>query len=466
MTYLIEGHIFILKKNGVIVKMNWLRLEETSVLTLLYIIFLLLFLGFGLLKPIQAAPGDLDKSFSKGGMIRYPRPRADISDIAIQSDGKIILAGSALAGSHSAFALFRYKPNGSLDASFGADGKVITIFGDSRDFASAIAIQADGKIVAAGTKQAVNENSRAGKGTDFALARYNPDGSLDVTFGNNGKITTDISSSLDYAADLAIQSDGKLIVAGTFFIKDSMDKTKSYDFALVRYNTDGGLDASFGDAGKVAIPITKGKGIASTIAIQADGKIIVGGQTPLIDANWDFALARYNANGSLDTTFGHAGIVTTDFNGHHDYIDSINTVAIQEDGKILAVGQSYNPSTKKDFAIARYNANGSLDTTFGTNGKVTTDIAGDDDKASGLTIQKDKKIIVVGSTLHDSSYNFGIVRYNPDGSLDKTFGKGGKVTINFNLRSEGAATVIPQPDNKILVLGYSRYSICLARYQN
>jgi uncharacterized delta-60 repeat protein len=223
-----------------------------------------------------------------------------------------------------------------LDTTLGTNGKVTTAIG-GQDFATAVAIQSDGKIVVAGY-------SLNGANDDFALARYNTDGSLDTTFDTDGKVTTAIGASVDRASAVAIQSDGKILVAG--FSSDGF----STDFALARYNADGSLDTTFSSDGKVTTAIGASYDYASAMAIQSNGKIVVAGSA-LINYTDDFALARYNADGSLDTTFQIAGKATTAIRSD----DSAHAVAIQSDGKIVVVGETWGGSpSNSDFALVRY----------------------------------------------------------------------------------------------------------------
>src|SRR5947199_876603 len=205
--------------------------------------------------------------------------------------------------------------DGDLDPTFGTDGKVLTDFDHSTDIADAVAIQADGKSVVVGTTYINNDFS----GEDFAVARYNPDGTLDKTFGVGGKVQTDFPGLAAVASSVVIQPDGKIVVAGGAFPLF----TFLGDFKVVRYNPNGSLDTSFGDGGIVTTTFPEGS-YAFALALQSDGKIIAAG-TVFVDFNpgdmsdTDFALARYNPDGSLDRTFGNGGNGTTDFFGNEDY---------------------------------------------------------------------------------------------------------------------------------------------------
>ena len=284
--------------------------------------------------------------------------------------------------------------NGSLDTTFGIGGKVTTAIGTSNDIATSVAIQSDGKIVAAGY-------SWNGSNDDFALARYNVDGSLDTSFGIGGKVTTAIGTSEDGAFSVAIQSNGKIVAAGVSFNEDK------YHFALARYNVDGSLDTSFGIGGMVTTAIGSALSYALSVAIQGDGKIVAVGHS-YNEGRSDFALVRYNVDGSLDTSFGLGGIVTTAIGS----ADSIAySVAIQGNGKIVAVGHSWNESDS-DFALARYNVDGSLDATFGIGGIVTTTFGTSEDGAFSVAIQSDGKIVAAGYSWNGSNDDFALARYN------------------------------------------------------
>ncbi len=342
---------------------------------------------------------DMSKGFGEDSFSLYGKVTTDFGDrdhgnsVVMQSDGKILVAGYASIGSSDDFALARYNADGTLDTMFSDDGKEVTDFGGD-DYGESVVMQSDGKILVAGY-------ASIGSSNDFALARYNADGTLDTTFSGDGKVTTDFGG-YDHGLSVVMQSDGKIIVAGF------ASSGNIYDFALARYNTDGSLDTTFSDDGKVT---TDFAGIGYSVVIQGDGKIIVAGST-FNDSSYDFALARYNSDGSLDTTFSGDGKVSTDFGGGDDHGQS---VVMQPDGKIIVAGFAFNGSG--DFVIARYNADGSLDTTFSDDGKVVTDFGGDD-YGESMVMQPDGKIVVAGASDNVSSDGFALARFNSDGSLD------------------------------------------------
>ncbi|MFQ5922276.1 MAG: LamG-like jellyroll fold domain-containing protein, partial [Anaerolineales bacterium] len=287
----------------------------------------------------------------------------------------------------------------SLDTTFGGVGYVTTDFGTGSDHANGVAIQADGKIVVVG-------HMNNGTNDDFAVARYNIDGSLDTTFDGDGMVTTDLFASQDRARDVDIQSDGKIIVVG----QEGPSATR--DFALARYNTDGSLDTSFDTDGKVTTDFFGFGDQGREIAIQSDGKIVLVGRIHN-GVNEDFGVARYNTDGSLDTTFDGDGRVTTDINGE----DRGEAVSLQTDGKIIAAGNT-NFAINGDFALVRYNTDGSLDTSFDGDGIATIDVGGLSDDGEAVAVQPDGKIVIVGHAMNATDDDVALARYNPDGSLD------------------------------------------------
>jgi uncharacterized delta-60 repeat protein len=386
--------------------------------------------------------GSLDLSFSGDGKqtTDFGGRHTWASAVALQANGKIVAVGRApeVSGVNGDFALARYNPNGTLDTSFSGDGKQTTDFGAS-DGASGVAVQADGRIVTVGF--AISEAGEA----DFALARYNPNGNLDTAFSGDGTRRTDFGGGSDQANGVALQANGKIVAVG-------VGGSGSGSFAIARYNSNGSLDTSFSGDGKRWADFADG-GEATGVVLQANGKIVsVGG-----DGNYEFALARFNPNGSLDTTFSGDGKQTTDFGGE----DEAKAVALQAGGKLIAVGDGGNV----DFALARYNPNGSLDSSFSIDGKQTTAFGGVDE-AKGVAIQANGKIVVVGCPC-DGPGDFQIARYNPSGSLDTSFSGDGRQTTDFG-GFDRATAVAVQADGKIVVVGYAvgaySSSFALARY--
>jgi uncharacterized delta-60 repeat protein len=341
--------------------------------------------------------------------------------------------------------------DGDLDPTFGTDGKVLTDFDHSTDIANAVAIQADGKLVVVGTTYQDNDFSDE----DFAVARYNPDGTLDKTFGTGGKVQTDFLGLAAVASSVVVQPDGKIVVAGGAFLLF----TFAGDFKVARYNPDGSLDTSFGDGGIVTTTFPEGS-YAFDVALQADGKIIAAGTVfldfnPGESSNTDFALARYNPDGTPDATFGNGGQVSTDFLGLEDDAFSI---LIQLDGKIVAVGSANDPATFYDFAAVRYLSNGTLDTTFGVAGKVHTDFGDQNfDRARSAALQPDGRIVAAGFAISQNGgvQNFAVARYTSNGVLDTSFGADGITQIDFGSCCQSANKVLLQPNGEIITIGYA-----------
>lgn len=287
--------------------------------------------------------GSLDFTFGSGGKVITNVSGGDeaAEDVAIQPDGKIVVAGheGSLSGL-SNFVVARYNPNGSLDATFGSGGAVKTPFLRTMVAALAIALQPDGKIIAAGTGL-LNLEPGGGLFNVSVMTRYNPDGSLDQTFGMGGRVTTNGSG----IGDLALQPDGKIVAAAGF------------SFLILRLNTDGSPDMTFGSGGQVDNPPLGGVAMTSNgVAIQADGKIVcVGGAVTPPSHNVDFGVVRLNTNGTVDATFGAGGVAKVDLGNE----EAAQDVAIQLNGRIVVSGTS-----NSRFAVARFNSNGAFDNTF------------------------------------------------------------------------------------------------------
>jgi uncharacterized delta-60 repeat protein len=373
-----------------------------------------------------STPSQLDLTFGTGGIVTSDLGAGDYAyTLAIQDDGKIIAAGTSdpTAQYGNEFALVRYNTNGSLDSTFGSGGKIATQ--SDIDYARALLIQADGKILVIG--QAT---------WDYGVARFNQNGSFDGTFGNGGVVKADVGI-YDYPWAAALQADGKIVVAGT-------SGGSNLDFAVIRYNSDGSLDSTFGNSGKVVSSVNSFDDWARAVSIQTDGKIVVAGYCSN-GADFDFCAVRYNANGGLDTTFGSLGKVLTNFGSQSN--DTAWDMTIQSDGKIVLVGSCNNDI----FSAARYNADGSLDADFGTNGILTTAIR-DMDIAQSVAVQTNGKIVVAGKSWKDSFYDFAVVRYNSDGSIDTSFG-GGEITTGIGSFDDEAYAVVLQADGKIVAAG-------------
>ena len=402
----------------------------------------------------QGAAGDLDQTFGRGGKIATDfNGTTDIAyAIALQPDGKIVVAGTTYANndySDEDFAVVRYNLNGTRDTTFGVQGKVTTDFPGLAAVPSAVVIQPDGKILVAGG--AFPLFTFLG---DIALVRYNANGSLDASFGHGGIVRTRFSAGGSYAFAVTLLSNGKIIIAGTVFVDFSTDDSSNTDFALVRYNSNGVIDSTFGNGGGVITDFDGFNDDAHAILIQSDGKIVAVGSAKNPAHYYDFALARYLPNGALDATFGAAGKVRTDFGNSN--LDIAYCAALQPNGKIIAAGTAtLNDASYGDFAIARYNQNGTLDTNFSQDGKVTIDFGSILQIAYSVLVQTDGKIVTVGYPNSESSdSDFLLARCNRNGSLDSTFGVGGKVRTSFGDLNDGANAAVLQPDGKIVAAGF------------
>lgn len=398
---------------------------------------------------VQAAAGDLDPSFGSGGKVTtdFLEGSDQANSLAIQPDGKIVAVGTTASNATAGdFAVARYNKDGGLDSSFGAGGRLaMNFFGTgSPDSASSVAIQSDGKIVIGG--------STSFSRSTFALIRLNTDGSLDSTFGIGGKVSTDFLPFDSGINGIALQPDGKIVAAG---FRATFTQNSS-NFALARYNADGSLDATFGSGGKVTTDFLGLADVANAVAIQPDGKIIAVGYdnvTSFAQFLFDFALARYNSDGSLDSSFGSGGKVTTNFFGSYD---EARAIVLQPDGKLVVAGAASNPRLNSfvDFGLVRYNSDGSLDATFGTNGKVITDFGSEFDDAWALALQPDGRLVAAGGS-EDSRErtDFALARYNANGTLDATFGSGGRTRTDFSGFDDFARAVDLQADGKIVAAG-------------
>ena len=344
--------------------------------------------------------GSPDATFGAGGQVITPVGAGASTDsaygVAVRPDGKIVAAGFANAGVD--FAAVRYNPDGSLDQSFGGDGKVITDLGSNSDYAVDVAVRGEYTILAGRTQ--------TGSNLDFAMVRYDNGGTPDPGFGTGGVVETDLFGSDDFGEDIAVEPGGKIVFAGS--ARDPNNAAAGDDFALARYNADGTLDSAFGSGGKARVHFGSGNDNAYAVGVQEDGKIVVGGKAST-GSGEDFALARFRTNGSLDGEFDFDGKLTTDFGGAGDWLWDL---AVQDDGKTIVAGTSGNSSGGANFAVVRYNPDGSLDTSFDHDGRTQTDFFGFSDEARSVALQDDGKIVAAGMTYNpNAGGNFALARY-------------------------------------------------------
>jgi uncharacterized delta-60 repeat protein len=394
--------------------------------------------------------GVLDPTFGSAGTVTTSFAKSTEADaLVIQPDGKIVAAGSIEVPSSLTtgyFTLARYNPDGSLDTSFGSKGAVTTQIG-SRSFANALALQPDGKILEAGLAE-----TKAGNA--IVILRYNSDGSLDKTFGQKGMVTTIIAQGSEAdSLDLeTVNGVTKIVAAGDVYL----GSTGHWVVGLARYNLDGTLDTSFGSGGEVVTSIPTQNSFGQGSLVQGDGKIVVAGNADVGGgSSRDYALARFNTDGRLDATFGSGGIVYTAIGTNAEAL----ALVLQSNGDIVAAGDSAQTGNSYEFTLARYTSSGALDSTFGNGGIVVTPQAS---SLNGVAIQpSDGKIIAVGGSLNGSPGSSVLARYNTDGTLDATFGSSGLVTGTFG---QGDMAVALQSDGKIVTTAVNNGNFGLARY--
>jgi uncharacterized delta-60 repeat protein len=386
--------------------------------------------------------GTLDTTFGNAGVVGFDfAGQSSAQAVAIQPDGRIIAAGDAWTAPES-FALVRYNTDGSLDPSFGSFGRVATVVGLGAS-AYALQLQPDGRIVTAGLYHYTNFS---GTVYGFALLRHNSDGSLDSSFGTGGKVTTTFGTSGDYATGLALQADGKIVAVGNTEV-DSINHI--FNIAVARYTANGLLDTSFGGTGKLVTQIAGGQSMAGGVVIQADGKILVGGYGQVGTAT-NFALLRFLPGGSLDTSFGSFGRVNTDFGANNPSFG--NALALQPDGRIILAGRAMLGGLN-EVALARYNSDGTLDPSFGTGGKLTTQVGIVYDEANSVAVMPNGKILIAGPSQQGNEDKFAILRYLPNGSLDGSYGIGGKILVSFADGNDAANALAIDQIGRAVVAG-------------
>lgn len=420
------------------------------------------------------ATNNLDPTFGTSGIVRtdFAGNIDQANAVVVQPNGQIIAAGSSFSSSKTVedFIVARYNANGSLDKRFGKNGKITTDFFRNVDSISAMAIQPDGAIVVAGFAQLAGSG---GTPRVFALARYRSDGQPDTSFGNGGALTTSFGGNFAAASAIMIQPDGKILVAGTVDFNPD-NPTSGLDFALARYTANGTLDATFGKGGKVVFDFFGSFDQANGAVLQPDSKIIVVGSTSYDSFNRDigFALVRFNADGSTDFGFGTGGKQITDFFGAGA---NANGIVLQPDGKFVVAGTASDSATRPvatDIAVARYNADGSLDATFGTGGQTAIPFAASaTEQGNALALSDDGKIVVAGAAFKTFATppDFALVRYNSDGTIDTGFGSGGTITTDVAGDTDVAQAIAIQSDGKIVAAGRSfrsNFDLTLARYRN
>jgi uncharacterized delta-60 repeat protein len=415
-----------------------------------------------------ASGGGLDPSFSGDGWVRTLAARSPSNtylprggeDVALQPDGKILVTGTILdATSHWYFGVFRYTADGSLDRTFAGGGFAEVDLGNA-EFAHAVAVQRNGRIVVAGEADCPFSLC-------FALVRFLPDGSLDRSFGANGVVRTMFARyGASRAYDVAVQPDGKIIAVGMRFLGN--DAQNDELFAVARYRPDGKLDRTFSHDGLASVDFGFGDADASAVAVQRGGKILVAGSGAR-NANRteeDFAVARLRANGRLDRSFSGDGRVTVDFG--HRLSDGVHGLTPRRDGRIVLAGSSGKRGAVPRIAVARLLANGRLDRSFGAGGKRLTRPGRYGGYANTVVQQPDGRIVVAGRVFDDRRLDtsaWALARYGRGGALDRSFGHGGLVVSDFSTGADWVGALAVQRDRRIVAVGSIGESQSLARYR-
>lgn len=429
--------------------------------------------------------GMLDASFGAGeedgtpaGVVSTSLGNGDdmAEDLAVGADGTVVVVGNRHNGQSNDIVLVRYTTDGAFDAAFGVgeddgtpNGVVNISLGDGNDIGTAVAAQADGKLLVAGYHE-------AGASTNMVVLRVNADGTLDQSFGtaedgtDNGIVNVSLGDGNDIARDIAVQADGKIVIVG-----DSVTTDGSANIIVARLNADGSVDEGFGQSddgtpnGFVATSLGNGDDKANTLVLQADGKIVVAGNRVAEDGSSNIIVARYDAAGVPDTTFGTLaddgtpeGFVNLSLG---DGDDAARDIALQADGKIVIAGDSVTADGSSNFVLARLNADGTADDGFGVaddgtpNGFVSSSLGEGNDFATGLAVQSDGKLVVAGYHQEGASTNIAVARYETNGELDQTFGvaddgtENGIVNISLGDGDDLANAVAMQGDKLIVAAG-------------
>lgn len=387
---------------------------------------------------VRGTAGMVDTSFAGGAFLAPVGSSEDYAyAMAVQPDGKLLVAGSSASNQGTRIAVVRWLRDGSLDASFGVDGKAIVAIGTRDDAARAIAVQPDGRIVVAGLSY---------QGTadyDFALLRLMPDGTPDASFGDQGRVLTDFGGDSDRAFALALMPDGRIVAGGQTNVQRG---STGVDFALARYSATGQLDTSFGQGGLVVAPTLPG---STSDRIQGLALQTVDGSARLlaVGGDGDFTVARFNDNGSLDAGFGQGGIAAGLFGVS---IGSAYAVSVLPEGGAVVAGHAGH-----DFAAVRLTAQGQLDASFGParDGRFVHAMASANwDEATSVARQADGRLLLGGWVYRGAGTagDFGVLRLAADGTLDTSFGQAGVMThgVAGDKTDMGRAMVL-QPDERI-----------------
>jgi uncharacterized delta-60 repeat protein len=387
--------------------------------------------------------GEIDPSFGNNGFVEIaigPYLDSKIRDTKLDSEQNIFSVGSAHNGTFSELFVLKLLPNGSPDNSFSGDGKATIPSFNTNTFGTCLSIDSQNRIVVAGHHYAVPYQQ-------VFLARFLSNGTIDNTFGENGTLSIPIGNNNAYCNDVTIDNNDRIVIAG-YVNFDNLGE----DFFVMRFDNTGNFDTSFGNNGIVGNVNDISSGYHPNLAIQEDNKIIVAG-TGGIAGTPHYCVLRFNTDGSLDSDFNNDGIVTTFIAGEYN---SPYGVALRSDGSIITGGLSgYWQSV--DISFSQYSDNGDLDTSFGNNGTLTQNVNGGTDQVTDLILQPDEKMLASVATVGpDGTYDYFVIRYNVDGTLDNTFGLSGLVQVEFPNIDARAESLVLQNDGKIVVAGYSQ----------
>ncbi len=395
-----------------------------------------------------------DSSFGVNGKVMTTGySNAAVSTMALQSDGEMIVAGYSIANGYQCSTLWRYTTNGTVDASFGTNGAVVTDFGQSSVINRA-AVQPDGKIIAVGTVT-------VGGNSDFAIVRYNTNGTLDTSFGSGGKVTA-VAGGDAGGYGIALPGDGTILVSGT----------GGFKFALLSYTTNGAVNTAFGGGSGQAVTNPGASGSLSTayavtiqpagLAVGQNAQIVAVGTTEPTSGHIAIVVARYNLDGSFDTTFGTNGTIVKSFNtglGGGDYANSVVATRGGISGNTIkiTVGGYGTTSTNTFFELMRLTSAGTLDTTLNGTGLKTLQFGrGFDDQAAALVFQSGNLVLAGSSVVNNNNSDFAAARFNnSDGSLDTNFNGTGILTADIASMTSTGQAVARQTDGKYVVTGYA-----------
>jgi uncharacterized delta-60 repeat protein len=408
------------------------------------------------------APGTLDTSFGGGSGVNFVTMGVDPDGwrgVAVQPDGKIVAAGTCVSSTSKQFCLARFAADGSLDTGFGTGGKQFTTIGTANATAIGLALQSDGKIVVAGSCGATNA-------AVFCVARYLANGALDTSgFGLAGVFVAPAVAGITnaVASGMAQLGDGKIIIAGTC-------GRSPVGFCVGRFTSAGALDTSFATTGIAAINVGSDYSIANAMLALPDGAVVLGGQCLDNIRYVHFCLVRFIGNGNVDTSFGSSGTFVNPMIGTSGG-EILRALALQPDGKIVMGGQCFTTAGGIDFCLARASAAGAADASFGTAGNVTLAVApvAREDRLHSLQVMPDGRIVSVGGCVINSGGWFDLcaARHNTDGSVDASFGTGGKFSAPLSAVDDLAFASAQQLDGKLLLAGRCispNGGHCIARY--